>query len=57
MLGKFMADLTVWQAINIILNVLIIPALWILMGIKVDIATIMERLSGHHERIGKLEKE
>jgi len=45
------------QVINLLLNCLIIPLLWILMGIKTELAKLTETISGHAQRITRIEQQ
>lgn len=42
--------------INIILNSLIIPLLWILMGIKSELAKLNAIIEAHESRIERIER-
>ena len=39
------------QILNSVLNVLVIPALWLLFGIKTELARLCERLAGFEKRL------
>ena len=45
------------QVINLLLNCLIIPLLWVLMGIKTELAKLTETISGHAERLSRIERQ
>ena len=45
------------QVINLLLNCLIIPLLWILLGIKTEIAGIAQTIAGHAERLSRIERQ
>ncbi len=43
------------RMVNTGLNLLVIPALWVLIGIKTQLATIVQQLIDHARRLDRLE--
>lgn len=52
-----MTDLTFIQTINLLLNILIIPMLWVLIGIRSELAELRRWLKGHENEIKELKQD
>ena len=45
------------QIFNALLNILVIPALWILMGIRTEIAQLCERMKSFERRLDSTDRD
>lgn len=52
-----MIDPNLLQTVNLLLNILIIPMLWVLIGIKSELSELRRWLKSHENEISELKRD